>query len=178
MAEIQSVLRRLEQFETLMQEIYALLAKRFGADADAAALFTRLAFEERSHVGQVQFLRRLARQNPSHFTEVDVDLEAIQKELQQIERVHGAVGELSLREAVVLPSSSRTVWRRYTRARPSPAPTARWGACCGACTTRTSNTTLRSWSSRRNVVFERGKGDGEGVRGRSAMTKKGRGHDG
>ncbi|HLE60357.1 MAG TPA: hypothetical protein VI700_02375 [Thermoanaerobaculaceae bacterium] len=102
MAEIQSVLRPLEQFETLMQEIYAVLAERFGADADAAALFTRLAFEERSHAGQVQFLRRLARQNPSHFAEVDVDLEAIQKELQQVERVHGAVGELSLREAVVL----------------------------------------------------------------------------
>lgn len=102
MPEIQSVLRPLEQFETLMQEIYAVLAKRFGGHADAAALFTRLAFEERSHVGQVQFLRRLARQNPSHFTEVDVDLEAIQKELQQVERVHKDVGELSLREAVVL----------------------------------------------------------------------------
>jgi rubrerythrin len=102
MAEIQSVLRPLEQFETLMQEIYALLAERFGADADAAALFRRLAFEERSHAGQVRFLRRLARQNPSHFTEVDVDLGAIQRELQQLERVHGAAGQLTLREAVVL----------------------------------------------------------------------------
>jgi len=102
MAEIQSVLKPLEHFETLMQEIYATLAQRFGGDTDAAALFRRLAFEERSHVGQVQFLRRIARQNPSHFSEVDVDLEAIQREIEQIERVHAAVDELSLREAVVL----------------------------------------------------------------------------
>jgi rubrerythrin len=73
MAEIQSVLKPLEHFETLMQEIYAKLAQRFGSDPDAGALFRRLAFEERSHVGQVQFLRRIARQNPSHFSEVDVD---------------------------------------------------------------------------------------------------------
>jgi rubrerythrin len=104
MADIQSVLRPLEQFETLLQEVYTVLGERFAADAEAAALFGKLSFEERSHVGQVQFLRRLARRNPSHFAEVPVDLEAINRELQQLENVRGAVGQLSLHEAVVLAS--------------------------------------------------------------------------
>lgn len=102
MTEIQSVLKPLEQFETLMQEVYALLRDRFEQDADARALFARLAFEESSHVGQVRFLRRMARQNPSHFTDVEVDLGAINAELKQIERVVEAAGQLSLHEAVVV----------------------------------------------------------------------------
>jgi rubrerythrin len=102
MTEIQNVLRPLELFETLMKEVYAVLRDRFGDDADARALFTRLAFEENSHLGQVQFLRRLARQNPSHFAEVDVDLDAINTELKQIEKVAESAGQLSLHEAVVL----------------------------------------------------------------------------
>jgi rubrerythrin len=102
MAEIQSVLKPLEQFETLMKEIYTLLGKRFSTDPDAKAMFARLAFEESSHAGQVQFLRRLARQNPSHFADVDVDVEAINTELRQIEKVTEAASQLSLHEAVVL----------------------------------------------------------------------------
>jgi rubrerythrin len=102
MTEIQSVLRPLEQFETLMQETYAGLAKRFAADNEASALFSRLAFEERSHVSQVQFLRRMVRHNKAHFAEVEVELAVIERELKQIERVHAAVQELSLHEAVVL----------------------------------------------------------------------------
>jgi len=43
-----------------------------------------------------------ARQNPSHFSDVDVDLEAIMSEVEHIERVDTAVDQLSLREAVVL----------------------------------------------------------------------------
>jgi rubrerythrin len=102
MAEIQSVLQPLEQVETLMQEIYGVLAERFGFDADAKALFVRLAFEERSHGGQVRFLRRLARQNPGHFADVDVELDAIHRELQQLETVREAAGQFTLHEAVVV----------------------------------------------------------------------------
>ena len=102
MAEIQGILKPLEQFETLMTEIYTRLSQRFSTDLGAKSMFAKLAFEERSHVGQVQFLRRLARQNPTQFADVEVDLETIKTELQQIEKVVDAVDHLSLHEAIVL----------------------------------------------------------------------------
>jgi len=101
-AEIQSVLRVLEQFEILMHEIYNELGEAFSEDAEAAALFSKLAFEERSHLGEVQFLRRLARQNTVHFADVELDLDALQREVAQLENVRRAASKFSLHEAVVI----------------------------------------------------------------------------
>ena len=102
MAEIQSVLRPLEQSESLMNEIYSELAEAFAADTEASSLFSRLAFEERSHLSQVQFLRRLARQNGSEFGEVDIDPDELGREVAELETVLESVRRLSLREALVL----------------------------------------------------------------------------
>ncbi|MDD5562295.1 MAG: hypothetical protein PHQ91_01150 [Thermoanaerobaculaceae bacterium] len=102
MADIQSVLRPLEQFERLMQEIYNELADALAQDAEAAALFSKLAFEEGSHLSQVQFLRRLARQNAAHFGDVEIDLGVLVREVEELETVREAARRLSLREALVL----------------------------------------------------------------------------
>jgi len=101
-AEFQSVLRSLEQFEVLMHEIYNKLCEAFAEDADASALFSKLAFEERSHLGEIQFLRRVARQNAIHFADVELDLDALQREVAQLENVRRAAPQLSLHEAVVI----------------------------------------------------------------------------
>ena len=77
MADLQSALRSLEQFEVLMREIYNELCEAFSEDAEASALFSKLAFEESSHLGEVQFLRRLTRQNAAHFAEVELDLDHV-----------------------------------------------------------------------------------------------------
>ena len=102
MAELQSVLRLLEQFEVLMHEIYNELCEAFSEDTEASALFSKLAYEERSHLGEIQFLRRLARQNAVHFADVELDLEALQREVTQLESVRRAAPQLSLHEAVVI----------------------------------------------------------------------------
>ncbi len=102
MADIQTVLRLLEQFEGLMHEIYDELAEVFAQDGEASALFSKLAFEERSHLGEVQFLRRLTRQNTTYFCDVDVDVEALQREVAQLEHVRSAGPQLSLHEALVI----------------------------------------------------------------------------
>ncbi len=102
MAEIEVVLKLLEQFERLMHEIYEELGGVFATDTDAAALFSRLAFEERSHLGEVRYLRRLTRQNRGHFADVDVDLDALRREVAQLESVRSAAPKLSLHEALVL----------------------------------------------------------------------------
>ena len=102
MAEIQAVLRLLEQFESLMHEIYELLGGAFADDSEVSAVFSKLAFEERSHLGEVQFLRRLTRQNTAQFADVDVDLEAVQREVTQLEKVRCAAPNLSLHEALII----------------------------------------------------------------------------
>ncbi|OYV95931.1 MAG: hypothetical protein B7Z68_06375 [Acidobacteria bacterium 21-70-11] len=102
MAEIQSVLRPLEQFERLMHEIYNELADAFVEDAEAAGLFSRLAFEEDSHLRQVQFLRRLVRQNTAHFGNVEIDLDVLMREVEELERALEAARRFSLHEALVI----------------------------------------------------------------------------
>ena len=102
LADIQNVLRPLEQFERLMHEIYTELADAFSEDAEAAALFSKLAFEERSHLGQVQFLRRLARQNTAHFGDVEIDLDVLLREVAELETAREAARRLALHEALVI----------------------------------------------------------------------------
>ncbi len=102
MAEIQSVLRPLEQFERLMHEIYNELADVFSEDAEAAGLFSKLAFEEGSHLSQVQFLRRLARQNGAHFGDVEIDPDVLAREVEELEKALEAAPRFSLREALVI----------------------------------------------------------------------------
>ena len=102
LADLQSALRSLEQFEVLMHEIYNGLCEAFSEDAEASSLFSKLAFEESSHLREVQFLRRLTRQNAAHFAEVELDLDALQREVTQLENVRRAAPQLSLHEAVVI----------------------------------------------------------------------------
>ena len=102
MAELQSILRSLEQFEVLMHDIYNELCEVFSEDSEASALFSKLAFDERSHLGEIHFLRRLARQNTAHFADVELELDALQREVTQLENVRRAAPGLSLHEAVVI----------------------------------------------------------------------------
>lgn len=102
MAEIQSVLRPLEQFERLMQQIYNELADAFSDDTEAAGLFSKLAFEEGSHLGQVQFLRRLVRQNSKQFGDVEIDPDVLAREVEELEKALEAARRFSLHEALVI----------------------------------------------------------------------------
>ncbi len=96
------MLRPLEQFERLMQQIYNELAEAFSDDGEAAGLFSKLAFEEGSHLGQVQFLRRLVRQNATHFGDVEIDPDVLVREVEELEKVLEAARRLSLHEALVI----------------------------------------------------------------------------
>jgi rubrerythrin len=102
LVDIHSVLRPLEQFEKLMQEIYDKLAEVFSQDDEAAGLFSKLAFEEGSHLGQVQFLRRLVRQNGAHFGDVDIDPNGLVREVEELEKTLETVHRLSLPEALLV----------------------------------------------------------------------------
>ncbi len=95
-------MRPLEQFERLMQQIYNELAEAFSNDAEAAGLFSKLAFEEGSHLGQVQFLRRLVRQNSKQFGDVEIDPDVLAREVEELEKALEAARRFSLHEALVI----------------------------------------------------------------------------
>jgi rubrerythrin len=98
----QTLLRPLERLETAMGEIYDTLATTFVADSEASGLFSRLALEERSHLSQIQFLRRLARTSRAELSLVKLHLEVVLDELARIEIARGAAHKLSLQEALAL----------------------------------------------------------------------------
>ncbi len=59
-----SALQVFEELENVMAELYEWYASVFAGDADAAAVFFRLAMEERNHARMVLHVRRASRQNP------------------------------------------------------------------------------------------------------------------
>jgi rubrerythrin len=99
--DVQAFVRPLEQIEAGMQTLYETLATRFAAtDPPASAVFCRLAFEERSHMAKLQYLRRLGRQLGSDLAEVKFDRDALDAELGRIEKAVLDAPALSLHEAI------------------------------------------------------------------------------
>jgi rubrerythrin len=65
-------------------------------------VFGRLALDERSHAGQVEYQRRLARQNPNHFARVDLDLAEIESTLAAVTRARQTEEPIDVAGAVRL----------------------------------------------------------------------------
>ncbi len=85
--DVQQILRPLQQFEEKLGELYSWLADVHAADLSAAAMFRRLALDEKSHAAQVEYQRRLARQNPRLFGQVELDLAEIYRVLDRILKI-------------------------------------------------------------------------------------------
>ncbi len=98
--EIQAVLRPLSQLERSISELYLSLSERFSSDAEAAAVFLRLALEEQAHVGLIEYQRRVARWSPEQFGEVDVDLEEVLETTRKVMQLRDSGEPISLAEAV------------------------------------------------------------------------------
>jgi rubrerythrin len=99
--DVQAFVRPLEQIEAGMRALYEALATRFAVtDAEASAVFGRLAFEERSHMAKLQYLRRLGRQLTSDLAAVELDRDALDAELGRIENAVLDAPSLSLHEAI------------------------------------------------------------------------------
>jgi len=100
--DIQEVLRPLQQFEEKLGELYEWIAEALAADHEAAAVFHRLALDERSHAGQVEYQRRLARQNPTHFAQVELDLADVFAGLDVVHQAQHAGRALTVEKALRL----------------------------------------------------------------------------
>ena len=97
--ELVSALRPLECVEESLARLYRALADRFASDTKVAAFFGRLSFEEQSHTTEVQFLRRLVRQNPTEFAALDAELPAIQDHVDAIQEFR-RVADVTIEEAL------------------------------------------------------------------------------
>lgn len=98
--ELVSALRPLECVEESLARLYRALADRFASDTKVAAFFGRLSFEEQSHTTEVQFLRRLVRQNPTEFAALDAELPAIQADIDAIQAFMARVADVTIEEAL------------------------------------------------------------------------------
>jgi len=76
-AFMQNVLRPLEEMERDFGVFYRWLSETFADDPEAAMLFYRMSLEEKSHESLVKYLKRLVRQNPNLFGEIQLNLQEV-----------------------------------------------------------------------------------------------------
>lgn len=94
--DLLTALRPLECLEQELALLYEELAQRFSSDEEASRFFSRLSFDEKSHVQEIVFVRRLARQNPTEFSSLPVELPALDREIAQVRDFRDFVPEASL----------------------------------------------------------------------------------
>jgi len=102
MSNVISNLPKLEQFESMMADLYDRMSNQFASDKEAELLFARLASEERSHRSQVEYLSRVARKNAQLLSGVNIDVEAIDRETLAVKRILEQLPKLSLAEVIPL----------------------------------------------------------------------------
>lgn len=78
------VLEKAERIELLAADLYAALARHFGADPGALKLFTRLRDEEHQHASRVRMVAAQARRDTKLLAKIQVDprsLDAVAREM-------------------------------------------------------------------------------------------------
>jgi rubrerythrin len=98
--DVQQILRPLQQFEEKLGELYDWFADVHRADAEVASVLARLALDERSHAGQVEYMRRLVRQNPRSFGDVELDLAEVYAGIDRIQKLRANLAPPTAAEVV------------------------------------------------------------------------------
>jgi len=100
MTDIHTALKRAGDLELKMKELYDGFAEVFREFDQAHGLFTKLSEEEKVHHDLIQYQRRLARNSPKVFPDVDVDLETVDRLTDELVEKIGARKTITLREAL------------------------------------------------------------------------------
>jgi rubrerythrin len=95
---ILTVLGKLAKLEQDMSHTYAWLANRFAAEQRIRDLFRELSDEEKAHYDLVKYQVRVVLASPKDFSEVEVDLAAIDSALAAIAEFRR--GEPTTKEAI------------------------------------------------------------------------------
>ena len=86
---LQSFFHELEEFELGAAALYLRLADTFAPDREASLIFYRLHLDEKGHAALVRFQKRLCRQNPKLFREIEVEPTDIAKASSKINAILG-----------------------------------------------------------------------------------------
>lgn len=97
---IQKLFKPLEDLERNLSILYEKLSVHFAKDPDARVVFFRLHLEEKSHLALVQYQKRLVKQNPKKFGEIDLDLDDVVALAARVDELLWTKRFWSLREAV------------------------------------------------------------------------------
>jgi hypothetical protein len=101
MTDATQLLRAVEKFEGAMSTVYERLSDRFAADKEASTLFARLAFEEKGHRSQVEYVGRLIRPIRTTLGPLQIDEERLALEIRAVERITEMADQVELSAAVV-----------------------------------------------------------------------------
>jgi rubrerythrin len=74
LVHIQNLFKPLEDVERNLSILYKQFSERFCDDPEARVTFYRLYLDEKAHLALVQYQKRLVKQNPKLFGEIDLDL--------------------------------------------------------------------------------------------------------
>jgi len=100
--EILKALRPIEEFERKLALFYEWCGRSFADDYETSSFFYCMKVEEESHINLVQYIRRIARQNPLLFGEVDLDMDGIQASTAKMTRLMTSAGEPALADILNL----------------------------------------------------------------------------
>jgi rubrerythrin len=108
----------MEKFEGAMAATYEWLSELFEMDGEAAAFFARMSRDEIGHRNLVRFQKKLVREDPTSFAEVDIDPGLIAEALDKVEtfRSNGASPTLAEALTFAMMMESHTVERLHREA--------------------------------------------------------------
>lgn len=92
--------RRLTDFETRIGLLYERFEQLFAAEPRVAAVFGRLALDERTHATMVEYQRRLVSTNHRMFANAEVDIDELQLARDQVDALLASDRPFALDEAI------------------------------------------------------------------------------
>ncbi|MBI5143384.1 MAG: hypothetical protein HZA20_14525 [Nitrospirae bacterium] len=98
--EILKALRPIEEFERKLALFYEWCGRSFVDDYETSSFFYCMKVEEESNINLVQYIRRIARQNPLLFGEVDLNMDGIQESTSKMARLMSSTAEPSLEDVL------------------------------------------------------------------------------
>lgn len=110
---VDRALRPLAEFERLMGDLYTWLAACFATDQEVSAVFSSLATDEAAHSSLVEYQRRLVRQSPKEFGEIELDLGELFATRAQVEQLRARTVPPSLEEALAFAFQIETSAAEY-----------------------------------------------------------------
>jgi rubrerythrin len=90
----------LESFEKHLGDLYDLFAQLHAGDPEVAALFARLALEERGHASEIAYQGRIIDANPEAFRGILIDTADLMTEMVKLKRAWVTARSRSADEAL------------------------------------------------------------------------------